>query len=87
MQSASLSEAECKRLVDIMALPRVETSASEVEECIGLFQKAGSIDFARGEAKSRSKTGLELFASISGLSGEVLQEFEMICTYMTDRSR
>ncbi|MGB1809851.1 MAG: polyprenyl synthetase family protein [Planctomycetota bacterium] len=87
VQSASLNETERKRLVDIMALPREETSASEVEECIGFFQKAGAIDFAREEAKSRSKTGLELFASIPGLSGEVLQEFEMICTYMTDRSR
>ena len=87
IQSGILNQEECERLVEIMALPRDETSASEVEECIGLFDKAGSIDFAREEAKSRSLTGLKLFASIPGVSSELLQEFEMICNYMTDRSR
>ncbi|MGB1072364.1 MAG: polyprenyl synthetase family protein [Planctomycetota bacterium] len=87
IQSGGLNQEERERLVEIMALPREETSASEVEECIGLFDKTGSIDFAREEAKSRSRTGLELFASIQGVSSEVLQEFEMICNYMTDRSR
>ena len=87
VQSKELAAAERDRILQIMALSRSETSAANVEECISLFQKAGSLDFARNEARIRSQSGLRLFSSISGLSTEIHQEFEMICNYMTDRSR
>lgn len=87
MQSAELMDADRNRLVEIMSSPRAETSEEDVAEAIVLFEKAGSLEFARNEAKIRSRSGREHFNSLPGISAEIQREFEMICNYMTDRNR
>ena len=87
IQSHEITVAERQRVIEIMSLPREETTEAHVSECVELFQRAGSLEFARGQARLRSETGRDIFRTISGLSAEVQDEFESICNFMTDRNR
>lgn len=87
IQSTEISVAERQRVIEIMLLPREDTTESHVSECIELFQRAGSIEFARRQARSRSQAGLDIFSKIVGLTTKVQDEFESICNFMTDRNR
>ncbi len=87
MQSDALSGEDRQRLVEVMGLPREQTNDDHVDECVQLFEKCDSFEFARSEAMKRSQSGREIFNSIDDLATEVHEEFELICSFMTERKR
>lgn len=87
MQSAQITNSERLRLVEIMELPREQTTEQHIEECLELFGKCESLEFARLEADQRSQSGREIFLSIAELSTEVHEDFDSICSFMTERKR
>ncbi|MBC8260471.1 MAG: polyprenyl synthetase family protein [Planctomycetia bacterium] len=87
LQSSAMTDADKSRLVSIMDRSREETSTTDIQECIEIFDKCGSIEFAKAEARSRSAQGLGIFSDIDELSPVIKAEFESICEYLTERNR
>lgn len=87
LEAGDLSDENCDRLVAVMAKERSETSEQEVNWVIDLFDRCGSIEFARHQARSRAQEGVRLFGETAGVSNEACHQFESFARFAVERNR
>jgi len=80
---SSLSAGESSRLIEVLAKPREETQDLEVAWVITLFERVGSLDFARKEASQRIQAGIDCFMAATGLPAA--GEFVDIARFVIER--
>ena len=87
LDRGELSDGDRTRLVEVMGTEREKTTDADVNWVIELCKRCGAIDFARQQAQSRARSGIELFASIHEIDGSLHQQFEEIARFAVERDR
>ena len=87
LEEGDLSVSECDRLVEVMARDRAQTSDQDVGWVIDLFDRCGSVEFARQQARTRAQEGIRLFEETPGMPSEVCDQFASIARFAVERNR
>jgi len=82
--SSKCTPEERKRLFDILNKPREETEKEDVEFLKNLFEKYGSLEYAKNKAKSLVEESRRITSNMPEKLREILDEF---AEYLVERKR
>lgn len=87
LESQDVGTEDRSQLIEIMRKSRGETSDGDVEWVISLFEKCGSVEFAREQADARALEGVDLFRETPGVSPLLSDQFSVIARFAVERKR
>ncbi|MEM7166859.1 MAG: polyprenyl synthetase family protein [Planctomycetota bacterium] len=85
LESAEVTATDKATLVEILQTGRDDTTSSQIDWAVALFESCGAIAEATAEAHRRAAAGVEIIESIDYLPSEAVETFRAIARYLVDR--